>query len=372
MAEARAVLGKTVEPWMGSMGIVDSPSFDANAMQERLAGVVKLGEIISEIETLDVTELASHIADQIEARPRAARVLFGLTLAGTPKDKDRFKKLPIELKRKIQANGHGVRWVTGDKGDISPAAISKLALTTEGYDFVVAIDKKKVTIGLTTNAQNADAWSDRDFGRPFRDAKTGMLPPKLARMMVNLSAVNTGVLLDPFCGGGTVLMEAAMMFPTLKLIGSDLDSKQVSGTTRNFEWLKSNNFVAKENEPILLTSPAQKVDSQVESNSVDVIVTEGYLGKPLQNEETELALQTNKREVEKIWNEALPVLVKLLKPRGRLVCVWPAFVSNQGLLKTDASTAAEKAGLIRIAGPIAYGRPDQRLVRNLFVFEKYT
>jgi tRNA G10 N-methylase Trm11 len=370
LAEARAVLGKTVEPWMGSMGLVESPTFDGASMQERLAGVVKLGEVVSELETTDVSALAAQIADQIEARPRADRVLFGLTLAGTPKDKDNFKKLPIELKRALQGRGRGVRWVTGDNGNISPAAISKLSLTTEGYDFVIAIDKKKIAICLTTNVQNPDAWSERDFGRPFRDAKTGMLPPKLARMMVNLSSVNTGVLLDPFCGGGTVLMEAAMLFPQMKLIGSDIDGKQVSGTQRNFEWLKAKNIVDQKVEPKLLTFPAQSLKGQIADASVDVIVTEGYLGKPLQETETELALTTNKREVEAVWNQTLPVLGKLLKDGGRLVCVWPAFVSGRGLVNTGADAVAQQAGLKRIIGPIAYGRPDQRLVRNLFVYEK--
>ena len=370
LAEARAVLGKGIEPWMGSMALIDSPDFDGAAMQERLGGVVKLGEVVSEIETSDVSALAAHIADQIEARPRADRVLFGLTLAGTPKDKDNFKKLPIELKRALQGRGRGVRWVTGDNGNISPAAISKLALTSEGYDLVIAIDKKKIAVCLTTNVQNPDAWSERDFGRPFRDAKTGMLPPKLARMMVNLGGQNPRVLLDPFCGGGTVLMEAAMIFPSAKFIGSDIDSKQVSGSKRNFEWLQAKNIVEKSVEPVLLTSPAQKLGDQVEANSVDLIVTEGYLGKPLQEAETELALTTNKREVEKVWNEALPVLGSLLKSGGRLVCVWPAFVSKAGLLNTGADAAATKAGLKRVTGPLAYGRPDQRLVRNIFVYEK--
>ena len=370
LAEARAVLGKGVEPWMGSMALVDSPAFDGAAIQERLGGVVKLGEVVAELETSNVSELAAQIADQIEARPRADRVLFGLTLAGTPKDKDNFKKLPIELKRALQGRGRGVRWVTGDNGNISPAAIAKLELTTEGYDFVIAIDKKKIAICLTTNVQNADAWSERDYGRPFRDAKTGMLPPKLARMMVNLSRMNAGVLLDPFCGGGTVLMEAAMMFPKAEFIGSDIDAKQVSGTKRNFEWLKSKNFVAQNIEPKLLTSPAQKLDAQLDAGSVDVIVTEGYLGKPLQDAETDLALQTNKREVETVWNEALPALGKLLKNGGSLVCVWPSFVAGKGLINTGADAAAAKAGLVRVAGPLPYGRADQRLVRNLFVYEK--
>jgi len=66
----------------------------------------------------------------------------------------------------------------------------------------------------------------------------------------------------------------------------------------------------------------------------------------------------------------MPALGALLKDGGRLVCVWPAFVTSRGLINTGADSALTKAGLIRVTGPLAYGRPDQRLVRNLFVYEK--
>jgi tRNA G10 N-methylase Trm11 len=368
LAEARAVLDNKVDFVGGALGIVDQPGFDAAAMQERLAGTVKLGEVVAEIEPSDIPSLASQIADQIEARPRADRVLFGLTLIGSPKDKARHKKLPIELKRALQERGRSVRWVTGDEGEISPAAVAKLKLTTEGYDFVIALGKK-ITLGLTTQVQNADRWSERDYGRPFRDAKTGMLPPKLARMMVNLSSISSGILLDPFCGGGTVLMEAAMLFPSVELIGSDIDAKQVSGTKRNFEWLKSKNFVEKRVEPKLITSSAQNIDDMLDEQ-VDAIVTEGYLGKALSGNESPSELQNNKREVEKIWIDSLPALGRVLKPGGRLVCVWPAFVTPNGPVNTGADAAAKAAGLSRVIGALPYGRADQRLVRNLFIYEK--
>ena len=60
--------------------------------------------------------------------------------------------------------------------------------------------------------QDFEQWGARDYGRPSRDAVRGMLPPKLARMMVNLEpwrTVNThalGSVLwrgdDPIGGGG--------------------------------------------------------------------------------------------------------------------------------------------------------------------------
>lgn len=368
LAEAKAVLGNGIEYVSDAAGIIDSGSFDAAGLQERLAGTVKLGDLILETGGTDLPALAAKLADQIEARPRADRVLFGLTLVGSSKDKARWKKLPIELKRALQERGRSVRWVTGDKGDLSPAAVAKLALTTEGYDFVVLLGKE-IRVGLTTQVQNADRWSERDYGRPFRDAKTGMLPPKLARMMVNLSGFSSGILLDPFCGGGAVLMEAAMLFPHAGLVGADIDAKQVNGAKRNFEWLKAEGFVEKAVMPDWIISPAQQIDGKLEQG-VNAVVSEGYLGKPLSGNETPSELQANKREVEKIWIESLPAIGRALKPGGRLVCVWPSFVTKTGPVNTGADAAAKAAGLVRVTGPLAYGRADQRLVRNLFVYEK--
>ena len=58
--------------------------------------------------------------------------------------------------------------------------------------------------------------------------------PKLSRALVNLSRVRPGeVFLDPFCGTGSLLLEAYEIgaFP----VGSDLDSRMVRGARRNME-----------------------------------------------------------------------------------------------------------------------------------------
>jgi len=58
------------------------------------------------------------------------------------------------------------------------------------------------------------------------------LPPKLARCMVNLARVPPGgTLLDPFCGTGGVLIEAAEM--GIGILGADADPDMVNGTIEN-------------------------------------------------------------------------------------------------------------------------------------------
>ena len=42
-------------------------------------------------------------------------------------------------------------------------------------------------------------------------------------------------LLDPFCGGGTILLEASALWPGLRLAGSDTSARCVAGTLANLE-----------------------------------------------------------------------------------------------------------------------------------------
>ncbi|MGF3498154.1 MAG: DNA methyltransferase [Candidatus Methanosuratincola sp.] len=60
----------------------------------------------------------------------------------------------------------------------------------------------------------------------------GVLEPKIARVFVNLSAARPGDLfLDPFCGTGGFLIEAAMM--GMDAVGIDLDPRMVRGAIKN-------------------------------------------------------------------------------------------------------------------------------------------
>ena len=386
LAEASSVFGGPDPLLAGPMALFDTQSWDGAVLMERLAGTTKLGDII--LAAPVTADLATRLADLIDALPRADRVLYGLTIyGGTAAERKRLKHLPIELKKMLKERGRSSRWVTGDKNELSPAAVAKLKLTSEGYDFCLALIDGTAHVGLTTHVQDADAWSHRDFGRPFRDAKTGMLPPKLARMMVNLaigtrnaergtpnsdapgSALRAPHILDPFCGAGTVLMEAVMLHPNATVLGSDIDAKQVAGTKRNFEWLMSEGIVAKNTEPKLFASPAQSLDKHQGAESVDAIVTEGYLGRPLQGNEPQQELDRRIAEVEAVWRESLPALSHILAKGGRFVACAPSYRTTHGKATLDLATLTEPHGY-RLLDQFEYARPDQHVVRRIFVLEK--
>ena len=60
----------------------------------------------------------------------------------------------------------------------------------------------------------------------------------LAHAMINLSQVNdNSIILDPFCGTGTIIIEA--FFLKLRAIGIDINEKMIKGTLKNLKFFKT-------------------------------------------------------------------------------------------------------------------------------------
>jgi tRNA (guanine6-N2)-methyltransferase len=78
-------------------------------------------------------------------------------------------------------------------------------------------------------------WStDPLHRRVWRQATVpGALHPPVAAAMAAICGVRRGVLLDPFCGSGTILIEAGLRAPLLRLVGFDLDPTALSVAASN-------------------------------------------------------------------------------------------------------------------------------------------
>ncbi len=55
--------------------------------------------------------------------------------------------------------------------------------------------------------------------------------PRLARAMINLTGIERGEIIDPFCGAGGILIEAGLM--GLRPVGSDIDSHVLVKASKN-------------------------------------------------------------------------------------------------------------------------------------------
>lgn len=381
LAEFKAIApaGTPTPALCGAGAVIEMDGWDGEVLMSRLGGTVKLGNVVLEMPTEDLT--GAVLADLIQKTPRGERVAFGLTiLGGSPALHKKQEKLALDAKRVLVKAGRSVRWVTSeDAKPLSPAAVAKMRLTDEGYDIVLLVHGATTSVGLTTHVQDADAWSLRDYGRPVRDDENGMLPPKLARMMVNLARVHDGgAILDPFCGSGTVLMEAAYATHAAHIIGSDLEDAQVAATKKNLDWMFAQRLLRDDDKPRFRTfaADAREIGRHLGSTRIDAVVTEGDLGPPLTGHETKPTLEKNARDIEALWRDALTALRPTLAKNGRVVGVWPSFKSSHGVARVDLTDELDAFGYALanpLAGwdesndPLLYHRQGQRVMRRIFV-----
>lgn len=83
--------------------------------------------------------------------------------------------------------------------------------------------------------ENRDKFASRHpKKRPLKHPST--LKPKLAKALVNLSGIKKGKLLDPFCGTGGILIEAALL--GYEAIGRDLSENMIIMSKKNLKHYK--------------------------------------------------------------------------------------------------------------------------------------
>lgn len=92
----------------------------------------------------------------------------------------------------------------------------------------------RIHLYIERKAFNEDLLKERKVSeRPFFSPIS--LHPKYARALINLTGVKKGgTVLDPFCGTGGIVIEAASM--GMKAIASDFDPEMVAGTRENMEF----------------------------------------------------------------------------------------------------------------------------------------
>lgn len=382
--ELAAVLPEADFIYLDEKGaVLDSPEkIDADKLIHRLGGVVKMGEAIAQIGR-DKDEAAAKIVEVFTASlEKSGKIPFGVSsYAGSDKY---AKAIGLEAKKALRADGFSVRLAISQDSTLSSAAVDKNKLLEKGIEFVLlpSEDKSCFWLGKTTAIQPFKELSYRDYGRPGRDDHSGMLPPKLAQLMINLSGIKPGnvTLIDPFCGSGTVITEA-MLMGYKHLAASDISLKAVQDTETNIDWIKEKFSLSDDFEIKTFQESALELEEIFPAHSIDVIVTEPYLGP----QRGEIYLDVVTKELNEMYSGALIEFKKILKPGGRVVMVWPAFSVNFGkqvkfryldpningfriLPSSLDKDSIPKMGMNE-RGHLFYGREGQRVWREIIILE---
>ncbi len=334
--------------------------------------------------------LSTKIGDELIARN--PRPLFGFSILDESHWGGRVKKIIGLLhetaslfKDHLKERGHASRFVRpnpeGKSACLGGAQVEKNALLQKGGEIVFHLHPETgLTLGMTQWLQPFEAYSKRDYGRPQRDARQGMLPPKLARMMVNIARTDsTSTLLDPFCGSGSILMEAGLL--GLQTTGVDINRKAVQSSLGNWDWLKGQG-----GEPTgglrAIYGDARNLRTLFEPLYFEACATEPYLGPPQRSPLDGKRFDRLTDELIPLYLRALGEIRTVMKPGARVVFIVPRFrMSSGGPCKTLPLLHTIKLQGYTILDPLAgftpiqkkaallYSRPSQIVQREIYVLQ---
>jgi tRNA (guanine10-N2)-dimethyltransferase len=366
-----AVLGRQPE-----ISIAELEATDFCTDIERLGGTMKLAEKLDErpieyLQKIPEGKITLGVSDYSEKASRKTATTEAL-----------------KLKKILVRHGRSVRVVENKDATLSTATSLHNGLSGKNerkIELIKVNDEWYKVIGV----QDIEAYAKRDQARPARDAFVGMLPPKLAQILINLCGpLKAGAtILDPFCGTGVVLQEAILM--GYRAYGTDISEKMVEYSIRNLNWIFSEHC---DQRGALTSEPrndgrergseekTQFKVSQGDATSftwelpIDAVACEGYLGKPMSMVPNEMKLKTQKQECKAIIIGFLKNLAGQIKAKTPVVIAVPAWLRENGeYSRLEILDEIEKLGYNvsnKSREGLLYHREGQIVARDIIILRK--
>lgn len=369
---------------------------DVDAVQidfDRLGGSTKLAKVLTVQNTTDWQALQQYlvkVAPEHAALLPEGRLTIGISAYDLRTSPAAINATGLTLKKAIRATGRSVRLVPNKELELNTAQVLHNGLTTgNAWEILLVRESQKTIIAQSVRVQDIESYTVRDRERPKRDTRVGMLPPKLAQLLINLAvgelprshtsqidyiddigtkkgsfkpaktagslpggqetseentdtqSVNTAgltvgeviedhsgtIILDPFCGTGVVLQEALLM--RYGAYGTDIDPRMVDYTRANIEWL-STSFELGD-----FTSPVEKGDATTYrwSQPFTHVASETYLGRPFTDRPSPEMLMKTVSECNLIIKKFLKNIRNQIPSGTRLCLAVPAWQIRPGQFK---------------------------------------
>jgi tRNA G10 N-methylase Trm11 len=359
-----------------------SAEFAAVDLLSRLGGTIKIGRLHQQMTSVSqVTPAVWRQTLRLDSDV-SKKIIFGFSQYGLAKSAYALQGIGLKVKKLLKGEGYNARLMANKEGQLSSVAVQKNDLI--GTELLI-IKGTQIYLGLTEAVQDFERYGQRDYGRPERDSARGMLPPKVAQMMINLAQIpDSGSVLDPFCGLGTVAQEAWLMAKQRKIFCSDSDSQAVEQAQKNIQWLLSD---VHSDSVRCKVGAVQTVSQLWPDQPFDAVVTEPYLGpaRELQRSMSDVRRTEIITEISKLYLQAFQQFAKVIRPQGRVVMVWPMYQHGGRYELLPIMTDVAKLGFrpllpevrySRLAselterGTLWYHRQDQAVAREIVVWEK--
>lgn len=330
---------------------------------DRMGGTLKIGELITE-----------PLNDFWQKLPQTGKIVLGVSDFSKKASPFLAQREALKWKKQIAKNGRNVRVIPNKTAILSSATSWHNKLFTATH---IEILKNGKDYYRVIAAQNIDAYAKRDQARPARDARVGMLPPKLAQILINLCGdlPQGSTLLDPFCGTGVVLQEATLM--GYVPYGTDLSARMVEYSERNLEWLEESLRHHTDDtrpKPLLQVGDATSFAWQA---PIDAVACETYLGPPMSLPPAEIKLKEAEQECKSIVLGFLKNLASQITPGTPVAIAVPAWLRPDGhyeRLNILDEIDNLRYNVVRFKNlgqkDLLYHRDDQVVAREIIVLRK--
>ncbi len=340
---------------------------------DRIGGSIKLAGMLTELQKTDWASLSLYVEEtlpkHLDVIPEG-KLKLGFSTYGIRTDSNAINKSALQIKKAVKSAGRSVRIVPNNDVALNSAQVIHNQLTSPlGMELLFVRNGSTTLIAQTIKEQDIDAYAARDQKRPMRDARVGMLPPKLAQIIINLSTSSVPpnreiTVLDPFCGTGVVLQEAGLMGFTP--LGSDLEPRMIEYSKKNLEWLQAQwdtsfdiNLISGDATSLEWKSPIQ------------AIACETYLGRPFSTLPDKETLTEVMQDVNLIHKRFLQNVARQTKPGLTLCLAVPAWKTPEGFKHLKLLDSLEVLGYTRRSfvhareSDLIYYREGQVVAREL-------
>jgi tRNA G10 N-methylase Trm11 len=345
----------------------------------RLGGSIKLCKVLAEIDSHEWPTIQKNleriIATLIEKMPKS-KISLGISAYDLNVRPQQLTVTGLVIKKLFREQNRSLRIVPNQNSALNSAQVIHNQLTeTSGCEIICVRVDNKTIVAQTINEQDIKSYTTRDRNRPKRDARVGMLPPKLAQIIINLALGNSSghkiTILDPFCGTGVILQEGIRLgYP---VYGTDISERMVSFSFENLVWFTKLSDQSTSNFQVDVADATTFTWKQ----PIGCVASELYLGQPFNSVPPNNKLEQVRKTCNTISENFLINLGKQIKSGVRICIALPAWqIAPDEFVHLPLIDHLSDLGYNRVRFEhvrndcLLYYREDQVVARELLVITR--
>lgn len=336
-----------------------------------LGGIIKIGEINTSFSTdslkraickrdkaakKDIIATISQNSKILDSLANSTKkLIFGVSTYCSDKKLHKITKSSHRffgsiIKKKLAEQGKKSRFMGFPKdrrlSQLSHIEVIKKELIENNAEFLISINRNQTWLSTTKAVHNPFEFQKRDIEKPIQ-RKIFAMPPRLAKILINLSLCDQKrVLLDPFCGVGSILQEG--LLNKSRVIGVDINPWCIEASERNLKWLIKN-YEIKKPEFRVMQGDIQDLSKKIGYEKIDCVATEPDLGPALRQVPTKAYAEKIIKKLDRLYYFFLRETYKVLKKNCRCVFVTPYLKTRSGsIVRMNLDEKAKKIGFTRV------------------------